>query len=122
MRIESVAMICHEANRFYCSESGDDSQVSWENAPEWQKTSAITGVLFHLKMLRQGLVSKPSASHESWWSEKVAQGWVYGPVKNPDLKQHPCCVPYDELPKEQRAKDYLFAGIVHALFNSGVLQ
>jgi hypothetical protein len=36
-------------------------------------------------------------------------------VKNPDAKEHPCFVPYDELPAEQRTKDYLFQAVVRAL-------
>ena len=30
-------------------------------------------------------------------------------------KEHPCFVPYEELPTEQKAKDFLFRGVVHAL-------
>jgi len=57
----------------------------------------------------------PSASHDSWSAEKVADGWVYGPVKDPEAKQHPCLVPYDDLPVEQRTKDYLFQAVVRSL-------
>jgi hypothetical protein len=44
--------------------------------------------------------------------EKKAAGWIYGPVKDPEKKEHPCIVPYDQLPIEQRTKDYLFKAIV----------
>lgn len=44
-----------------------------------------------------------------------AAGWKYGPVKDPERKEHPCFVPYDGLPPEQRAKDYLFRAVVHQL-------
>ena len=57
----------------------------------------------------------PEQSHESWLEQKIADGWVYGAVKDPDAKTHPCCVPYEELPVEQKAKDYLFRAVVHAL-------
>jgi len=36
-------------------------------------------------------------------------------VKDPEKKQHPCFVPYDELPIQQRRKDALFVSIVRAL-------
>jgi hypothetical protein len=52
------------------------------------------------------------ATHESWLREKVADGWVYGPTKDPARKQHPCLVPFAELPREQQAKDYLFRAVV----------
>ena len=57
----------------------------------------------------------PEASHESWMAQKVAEGWVYGPVKDPEAKTHHCIVPFDMLPREQQAKDFIFRAVVHAL-------
>jgi hypothetical protein len=111
MKVSDIARVCHEVNRAYCLSLGDSSQPSWKNAPEWQKFSAINGVRFHLD--NPGTL--PSASHEKWLEEKLATGWKYGLVKNPDTKEHPCCVPYDQLPVEQRAKDYIFSSIVREL-------
>lgn len=111
LQVWDIARLCHEANRAYCQAIGDDSQPPWSEAPEWQKTSAFDGVLFHLKNPNAG----PAASHDNWSKTKIAEGWTYGPVKNPDLKEHPCLVPFTRLPREQQAKDSLFQGIVHAL-------
>lgn len=110
MQVEDVARTCHEANRAYCLALGDTSQPAWDLAPAWQRQSAINGVTFHLSGHHE-----PSESHEAWLAEKVAQGWVYGEVKDAEKKTHPCCVPYDKLPKEQQAKDYIFAAIVKSL-------
>lgn len=57
----------------------------------------------------------PSANHDSWLNEKRAAGWTYGPVKDPEKKEHPCFVPYAELPTEQKAKDHIFKAIVASL-------
>lgn len=108
---EQVARVAHEVNRAYCQSLGDNSQPTWEDAPEWQRESAIKGVVFHVKNPDAG----PEASHESWFAQKVADGWIYGEVKDPENKTHPCMVPFSELPKEQQAKDYLFRAVVHAL-------
>lgn len=108
-RIVMIAKACHEANRAYCSSIGDDSQLAWHDAPEWQKASAINGVKFHLSGEHD-----PSESHQSWYDEKKADGWVYGPVKDAEKKEHPCMVAYDQLPVEQRSKDYIFRAIVHS--------
>ena len=105
-----IARIAHEVNRAYCEAMGDDSQPTWENAPQWQKDSALLGVELHTSGDHG-----PEASHESWMAQKVADGWKYGPEKNPEIKEHPCMVPFSELPKEQQAKDFLFRGVVHAL-------
>jgi hypothetical protein len=111
MTVEDVAKICHEANRSLCQTHGDFSQTSWDDAPEWQKESAIKGVKFVLENPN----SPASASHDSWLKEKLENGWSYGEVKDVDKKLHPCMVPYDQLPKHQQAKDHLFKGVVLSL-------
>ena len=107
LTVEQIARLCHEVNRAYCQSIGDDSQPAWEAAPNWQRESAINGVRFHLEN-----DVTPEQSHENWMREKAAAGWTYGPVKDPEKKQHPCMVPYAELPLEQRTKDYLFKAVV----------
>jgi hypothetical protein len=37
----SIAKACHEVNRVYRASIGDNSQTTWENAPDWQKRSAL---------------------------------------------------------------------------------
>ena len=110
---DRVAILCHEVNRAYCKSIGDDSQVPWEEAPQWQKDSALNGVMFHM----QNPNSTPADSHEKWLYEKYQKGWVYGPEKDPDKKEHPCIVPFEDLPTEQRAKDYIFHAIVRTLMD-----
>lgn len=111
MIITQIARVCHEVNKAYCESIGDNSQLDWNDAPQWQKDSAIEGVIFHL----YNPDASPSASHESWLAVKEKEGWKYGPVKDAEKKEHPCFVPYDQLPVEQRSKDYLFRQIVHSL-------
>lgn len=61
MTIEQIAKTAHELNKAYCASLGDHSQPSWEDAPDWQKDSAIRGVQFHLNNPTAG----PEASHEA---------------------------------------------------------
>ena len=109
-KIEVIARVCHEVNRAYCQALGDMSQPAWEDAPEWQRVSARMGVDLHLS----GDFG-PEASHIGWMQQKLAEGWKYGPVKDPEKKEHPCMVPFDQLPREQQAKDFIFRSVVHAL-------
>lgn len=114
MTNEQIAEVCHEANRGYCRAHGDMSQRTWFDAPQWQRDSCIKGVEFCIA----NPDAPPSANHESWLKEKEANGWSYGPVKDTVKKEHPCFLPYDQLPLEQRRKDSLFKAIVWVLTNS----
>ena len=40
-----------------------------------------------------------------WAQTRISQGWSYGPVRNDELKQHPCLIPYEELPEEEKEYD-----------------
>ena len=111
MKYEQIAKVCHEANRAYCETIGDTSQTAWESAPEWQRHSAIEGVKFCL----ENPDAPASANHDSWLLVKENEGWKYGPVKDVEKKEHPCFVPYEDLPKEQKRKDALFKVICAAL-------
>ena len=114
MKTETIARVCHEVNRSYCEAIGDFSQLPWEEAPQWQRDSATLGVKLHMRDHTAG----PQASHESWMKQKVDDGWVYGTEKNAGLKTHPCIVPFNELPREQQAKDFIFRGVVLALIKT----
>ena len=43
--------------------------------------------------------------HEVWAQSRMEQGWTYGEERNDVLKTHPCLVPYEELPEEEKAYD-----------------
>jgi hypothetical protein len=82
MTIEDVARVCHEANRAYCLALGDTSHVGWDDAPAWQRESAITGVKFKIN----NPDAPASAQHDSWLAQKLAAGWKWGSVKDADKK------------------------------------
>ena len=102
-----IAKLCHEVNRAYCNSLGDDSQKPWKESPAWQRESAIKGVKYH----RDTKDTTPADSHKEWMKVKKAEGWKYGKVKDEKKKTHPCMVAYSKLPKEQKAKDYIFKSI-----------
>ena len=119
MNVQDIAKVCHEVNAAFCHSIGEDSQLPWDQAPEWQKESAIKGVQF--------IIDNPSApasaTHDSWLAEKKKDGWSYGKVKDPAKKEHPCIVAYDKLPTEQQSKDHVFGAVVRQLLpHLGVYQ
>ena len=43
--------------------------------------------------------------HEVWSETRIKQGWTYGEQRNDELKTHPCLIPYEELPEEEKEYD-----------------
>ena len=109
--IRAAARVAHEVNRAYCATLGDMSQAPWAEAAEWQRVSAISGVLNVL----QNPDMSPGDTHRNWLKDKEADGWILGPVKDPAKKEHPCMVPFEDLPPDQQAKDHLFLAAVKAI-------
>jgi hypothetical protein len=110
-KIGWIAKVCHQANKAWCESDGDYSQKDWLTAEQWQIESAISGVKFRMENPN----APASAMHDNWSKEKIADGWVYGEVKDVEKKTHPCLVPFEELPLFQQKKDKLFSAIVDAL-------
>ena len=109
--IESIARVCHEANRGYCQTLGDLSQPPWDEAPQWLRDSALAGVTFALANPE----ATPQQMHESWLMEKLRDGWRFGPTKDAEKKTHPCAVSYYALPPAQQMKDRIFKVIVETM-------
>ena len=109
-QINQIAFVCHQTNKAYCRTIGDRTQEDWNQAPDWQNESAVAGVKFKLA----NLDATPEDMHKNWCKAKLNDGWTYGIEKNPNKKTHPCLLPYDQLPEEQRVKDALFANVVKA--------
>ena len=112
--LEAAARTAHEVNRVWCEYNGDFSQKPWDEAPVELRNSARNGVQFHIKNPDAG----DSGSHDNWTKFKVAEGYVWGEVKDLEAKTHPCLVPFSELPREQQLKDAFFRTVVHAIIAS----
>lgn len=109
LTLDLVARVCHEANREIQLATGDpEPSPHWDEAEEWQKSSALEGVMHAIDG------ATPEQLHDEWRKFKYADGWQFGIHKDPELKTHPCLVPYDELAPEQRLKDNIFQSIVQA--------
>lgn len=108
--LEDIARICHEVNRAY-SEGLGQIGVPWEALSEGRRAMVAAGVLFVL----QNPDVDVSALHEHWRGDMERAGWVYGPYKVEELKQHPNLVPFHQLSPNEQAKDRIFHGLVRAI-------
>ena len=43
--------------------------------------------------------------HEIWAQERINQGWTYGNKRDDAKKHHPCLIPYEDLPEEEKVYD-----------------
>ena len=52
------------------------------------------------------LIEKMSKNvHDVWAETRISQGWTYGKERNDEKKTHPCLIPYEELPDNEKEYD-----------------
>lgn len=44
-------------------------------------------------------------AHDVWARQRLADGWCYGPRREDAKKEHPCLVPYEDLPESEKQYD-----------------
>jgi len=44
-------------------------------------------------------------THENWAIERKKEGWKYGHKRDDRKKEHPCLVPYENLPESEKEHD-----------------
>ena len=44
-------------------------------------------------------------AHEIWAQQRLKDGWKFGPARNDERKEHPCLVPYANLPDSEKQYD-----------------
>lgn len=111
--VEQIAAVAHGANRAFCQTIGDNSHLDWNDSPLWQRASSVAGVEFAIEHLD---TVTPKMMYSNWAHQKMNEGWVYGPEKDPVKKTHPCLAGYESLPDEQKQKDNLFIAVVKSFF------
>lgn len=107
---EEIARIAHEANRALQQVLGDEYvSPPWDQASDEDHAVSAAGA----KVARYG--APPNVLHDVWVREKLAAGWTYGETKDAEAKTHPLLVPFENMPPEEQAKDYLFSGVCVAM-------
>ena len=95
-----LVLSIHEANK-------EIQQQTGEFIPELNEhlTQAILDGVYYVL---DNPNCTPEQQHNNWCYFKQQDGWRYGPVKDFERKEHPCLVPYNELPEIQQRKDSVF--------------
>ena len=44
-------------------------------------------------------------AHDIWARQRLADGWKLGPHRDDTAKEHPCLVPYEDLPESEKQYD-----------------
>jgi hypothetical protein len=59
-------------------------------------------------------------THDVWAQQRIADGWRWGAQRDDDQREHPCLVPYDQLPESEKEYDRQTAmGTIRALLALG---
>lgn len=95
-----LVLAIHEANKEIQQQTGEYIPQLSEHLTK----SILDGVYFVLDNPN----CTPEQQHNNWCYFKRADGWKYGPDKDFERKEHPCLVPYNELPEIQQRKDSVF--------------
>jgi hypothetical protein len=89
-------------------------------APDYRPTPLDTSSVEldpHLLHLTEQLAEH---THDLWAQLRLAQGWTWGPARDDHQKQHPCLVPYRDLPEAEKDHDRATAlGTIRALLALG---
>jgi hypothetical protein len=48
-------------------------------------------------------------AHEIWAERRLTEGWRYGQHRDDAAKEHPCLVPYEDLPESEKEYDRIMA-------------
>lgn len=44
-------------------------------------------------------------THENWAKQRMSAGWRWGSKRDDEKKEHPCLVPYEQLPESEKEYD-----------------
>lgn len=44
-------------------------------------------------------------THDTWATQRLADGWRFGPLRDDAKLEHPCLIPYAELPDSEKEYD-----------------
>ena len=108
--VDHLAQIAYESVASF-ARIGGDSDPPWESLDGERRTEIIARAQHYL--------NAPKASgekvHQVWLSDRLKQGWRYGPEGNERQKIDPALIPWNDLTEPSRSRYSLFAAVVASL-------
>lgn len=108
--VEDAARICHSAIMAISSCIGEPC-IGYDSLGE----SVRAGIRETIHLVLRDPRTTAEMLHVKWMTDRISEGWQYGPSKSYTSMQHPCLVPYSELPLIQKVKDSIFISVVESL-------
>jgi hypothetical protein len=122
--LETVAAMCHAANREFCKANGEETlHKPWDECTESEKNVSVKAMKELLQfpdLIHTSPVELLSvATWEEWKRSKTAEGWTYGKTKDVVAKTHPCLVDnYDQLSAYEKVKDQIYLSIMKMIMEN----
>lgn len=111
-KTEQCARYAHEASRQWNRRPSLRGTPEWKDTPAWEDLDEETRKLAVKNASRAIRGDRGKDAHDAWVAAKVADGWVYGPVKDEATKVHPRIRPWDDLSEAEQGGNILFVEMV----------
>lgn len=118
LSVDAIARICHAGKRALCIRLADEVvDPEWDQITEAQRDSIRDRVRLMIEPDEHGTVGlgAPHHVHNMWLRRKAQLGWCYGPIEDPDRKEHPGFMAWREMPPRFKRRDHLFFKLVDAI-------
>jgi ryanodine receptor 2 len=80
-------------------QQSEEVDVSYEPDPIYTSKSVVTPDIVELTELLA------KNSHDVWAQQRIKDGWKFGAKRDDAKKEHPCLVPYEDLPESEKQYD-----------------
>lgn len=111
LELLSIAEACYMVNCAYREGVGDRKRALWVDVP----VSICERLLEAVTICLDTENPTVETQHNQWKKDKLRDGWKYGFIEDVPKKEHPACVPFEELAAVHRVKGHLFLATVYAV-------
>ena len=113
---ELIGLKCYNEYLKICKEY--DEKPTYPDTYPYLPSEYMNGLINQIKrLLNSDEKQDAEKNHDDWCKARIADGWVFGEVKNAENKTHPSLIPYHQLPLPERVKNESFLKIIEQYKN-----